>query len=153
MKLILSLLLLVTMSANATGVVPTTAIRTTSVYSICSTKTDTIRNVSAATKKLVYAKAGVLQANASKYCNLPIPFEVDHIVALWDGGSNDITNLQLQSYCTLAQLTKGKDGKPIYKGLYDAHAKDAFEMQIHKQICDAKITPAQGAQQLYNWKN
>jgi hypothetical protein len=152
MSALASLLFLIVIgNANAVPlVVPSTAVRTLDVTDICSTKTSTIRDVSLAVKKKVYAKAGVAYGDR-KWCSKG--YEVDHRVSLENGGSNDISNLQLQAYCTLAELTKGKDGKPIYQGLYDAHKKDGDENKGHTTICKGLAKPAEVQQSLYYWKN
>ncbi len=125
----------------------------------------TVRNVSASVAKQIYAKAGVPNTPEKfKLCSKG--FEVDHRKSLENGGSNDISNLQLQAYCTYDELlaTDGllvgdKNHKPgyvvtpVYKGLYGAHQKDNFENQIHKQICTGEITVQDGQQKLKDWKN
>ena len=51
-------------------------------------------------------------------------FEVDHLISLELGGSNDIKNLWPQSYTT----------KP-----WNAHVKDKLENRLHKLICYGAI--------------
>ena len=78
----------------------------------------TVRNVSTATKKQVYAEYGL---------NYPQPtgsYEVDHFISLELGGSNDITNLWPEP----ASPTPG------------FHQKDQFENFEHEQICKGIIT-------------
>ena len=50
-----------------------------------------VRNVSAATKRAVYAEYGIASHQPGKY-------EVDHLISLELGGSNDIRNLWPESY-------------------------------------------------------
>ena len=162
-QLLLALLLVSGLSSAA--IVPE-SIRTQDKTVICNTKTGTIRNVTDAEKKAVYAKAGVTPGDTKLCPAKPYAFEVDHRISLELGGNNDISNLQLQAYCTLGQLT-ATDGKPmadsngkirsgavpLYKGLYDAHAKDKAENQTHADICSGKVTPAEAQDKIYNWKN
>lgn len=125
-------------------------IRTTDIQSICTTHTKEFRNVSLATKKQVYANAGVKYSDRN-LCKKG--YEVDHRVSLEVGGSNDISNLQLQAYCTFDELAKDKAGVPLYKGLYDARKKDGVENNMKSQICSGKTTPEAAQQLLKDWKN
>jgi len=52
-------------------------------------------------------------------------FEIDHLISLELGGSNDIKNLWPQSYTT----------KP-----WNAHVKDKLENRLHREICDGILT-------------
>jgi len=144
MKYTLLTLLLLTSIVHAA--VPTTAVRTTNVQDICTTKTSTIRNVSEATKKLVYKNAGVTYGDRT-LCTLG--YEVDHKISLTLGGSNDISNLQLQAYCTKAQLAPNF---PVGV-LYDARKKDLLENVLHRDICVGATTPLEAQEKIYNWKN
>lgn len=79
------------------------------------------RNVSPAEKKQVYQEY-----------NLAYPqplgsIEVDHLISLQLGGSNDIKNLWPEK----------ADPKPGF------HEKDAVENYLHKQLCDGKMTLGQ----------
>ena len=103
-------------------------IRTIDVYSICNTKTSTIRNVSEIVKKVVYKRDGVIFTSGSGL------YEVDHRVALTDGGSNDITNLMIQ---------------PFF-GKCNAHDKDKLEVKLHTLICKGKIDVIFAQELLYN---
>lgn len=130
---------------------PDIAIRTTDINSICNDKTKTLRDVSAKTKLQVYKNAKVL-FNDKRQCSKG--YEVDHKVALTDGGSNDISNLQLQSYCNFFELTKKPNTNvPLYTGLYDAHKKDALEVTLHSKICKGEISVKDAQSILWNWKN
>jgi hypothetical protein len=135
---------------SSAGEVPPEAVRTQNVHSICTTKTSTIRNVPIKLKKLVYAKAGVVYGDRT-WCHRG--YEVDHIISLWNGGSNDISNLQLQAYCTYEELAKDANGNPFYTGLYDAHNKDGIETTLHYDVCYGRTTPKEAQYKLYNWKN
>lgn len=150
----------ISLSAGAVAtltVPPASAIRTTDLNLICNTKTGTIRNVPDSIKKQVYKNAGVTVGDTTMCNAKPHAFEVDHVVSLENGGTNDISNLQLQAYCTYDQLTKGPDGKPLYKGLYDARAKDKVENSLHAELCPAHTaptkTPTEVQSILENWKN
>jgi hypothetical protein len=74
-----------------------------------------VRNVTDATKKKVFAEYGV-DPKADQ-------FEIDHLISLELGGSNDIKNLWPQAYNT----------KPL-----NAHVKDALENKLHTLICSGK---------------
>lgn len=100
------------------------AIRTTSREEICATKTSAVRNVSGSEKLAVYRRYGMTGPNAAfPGTDLLPPYEVDHLVSLELGGSNDITNLWPESY-----------GQPM-----GAHEKDALENRLHHLICAGRI--------------
>jgi hypothetical protein len=102
------------------------AVRTTSRAEICGTKTSTIRNVSGSLKLQVYRRYGMAGPSAAfPGTNLLPPYEVDHLVSLELGGSNDITNLWPEAY-----------DQPL-----GAHQKDAIENKLHRLICAGRITP------------
>jgi hypothetical protein len=101
------------------------AIRTTSRDEVCGTKTGTVRNVSGSLKLQVYRRYGMAGPSAAfPGTDLLPPYEVDHLVSLELGGSNDITNLWPEAY-----------DQPM-----GAHAKDALENRLHKLICAGRIT-------------
>jgi len=60
-------------------------------------------------------------------------FEIDHLISLQLGGSNDPKNLWPQSYTT----------KP-----YNAYMKDDLENKMKKMICDGKITEEQAQKEI-----
>jgi hypothetical protein len=76
-----------------------------------------VRNVSAATKRKVF-ELYKIDPTSDK-------FEVDHLISLQLGGSNDITNLWPQSYTT----------KPL-----NARVKDGLENTLHSLICKGKVS-------------
>lgn len=78
-----------------------------------------VRNVSAATKRKVFELYKVNPASDK--------FEIDHLISLQLGGSNDITNLWPESYTT----------KPL-----NARVKDGLENTLHALICNGKISLA-----------
>ena len=93
------------------------AVLTTSTAVICVTGyTKTVRNVPLKVKKQVFAEYGIPY---SKHAN----YEVDHLISLELGGSNDISNLFPESYLI-------KNG---------ARTKDKFENSLHSQVCKGKI--------------
>jgi hypothetical protein len=104
--------------------------RTESKAVICTQKTSTVRNVSEATKNKVYARYGVSKRGG--WCKGGC--EVDHLIALAIGGSNDPKNLWPQTYT----------------GRWNAHMKDRLELRMHDLICQGKITPQQAQQEMSN---
>jgi hypothetical protein len=106
------------------------AVRTTSRDDICSTKTGTIRNVSGSLKLQVYRRYGMSGPKAAfPGTDLLPPYEIDHLVSLELGGSNDITNLWPEAF-----------DQPL-----GAHAKDQLENKLHRLICAGRI-PVEVAQ-------
>lgn len=81
----------------------------------------TVRSVSEAEREAVYASYSV--APYEGYCDCPQGCEVDHLISLEIGGSNDQTNLWPQPYC----------------GDENAHVKDTLENKLHKLMCDGTI--------------
>ena len=130
---------------------PDSAVRTINLGDICTTKLGTAGDIPLKTKKLVYKNANVPYSD-KEMCS--IGFEIDHIVSFPNGGSNNISNLQLQSYCDFADLTKlPNTNTPIYKGLYNARKKDAFEDVMHTDICKGDILLKDAQDIQWNWKN
>lgn len=80
--------------------------------------TGTIRNVGQSLKNKIYASYGM---SAKKK---PCPCEIDHLISLELGGSNDERNLWPQSYNT----------KP-----WNAHVKDKLENKLHELVCAGKV--------------
>ena len=76
-----------------------------------------VRNVPVSLKSKVYAAYGIKKRRPGQY-------EVDHLVSLQLGGSNDIANL----WPELA------DPKPGF------HEKDRVENWLHDQVCDGKMS-------------
>lgn len=101
------------------------AIRTTDKAEICGTKTSTVRNVSGSEKLAVYRRYGMVGPSAAfPGTDLLPPYEVDHLVSLELGGSNDITNLWPEAY-----------DQPL-----GAHQKDVVENRLHHLICAGRIS-------------
>jgi hypothetical protein len=74
-----------------------------------------VRDVSVQTKDQVYAAYGVTERTSGEY-------EVDHLVSLELGGSNDVANLWPEA----SQPAPG------------FHQKDAVENFLHAQVCDSR---------------
>jgi hypothetical protein len=101
------------------------AVRTTNRDDICSTKTGAIRNVSGSLKLQVYRRYGMSGPTAAfPGADLLPPYEVDHLVSLELGGSNDITNLWPEAF-----------NQPL-----GAHEKDKLENKLHRLICAGRIS-------------
>jgi hypothetical protein len=75
-----------------------------------------VRDVNQSLKTRVFAEYNI-DPTSSK-------FEIDHLVSLELGGSNDIRNLWPQSYITAP---------------YNAHMKDYLENKLHKMVCAGQI--------------
>lgn len=84
-----------------------------------------VRNVPEDEKNQVYAEYGIASHTAGQY-------EVDHLISLELGGSNDISNLWPEA----AQPTPG------------FHEKDKVENYLHSQVCSGQISLAQAQQEI-----
>jgi hypothetical protein len=80
--------------------------------------TQTVRNVPASLTAAVYAEYGIK--------HVPGTHEVDHLISLELGGSNDVKNLWPQTYALP----------------YGAHQKDNLENYLHRQVCAGKMSLA-----------
>lgn len=88
-----------------------------------------VRNVPASEKDQVYAEYGIVTSASGQY-------EVDHLVSLELGGSNDISNL----------WPEAADPKPGF------HEKDQVENYLHDQVCHGTLTLAQAQEEIAtNW--
>jgi hypothetical protein len=76
-----------------------------------------VRDVSESTKNAVYAEYGITSHTTGQY-------EVDHLVSLELGGSNDIANLWPEA----ANPTPG------------FHQKDVIENELHNEVCNGTIS-------------
>jgi hypothetical protein len=83
-----------------------------------------IRNVPQAEKKAVYESYG-LAGNHTGYCDTKQGCEVDHLISLELGGSNDQSNLWPEPYQGTA---------------LNAHVKDQLENFLHAQVCAGSIS-------------
>lgn len=87
------------------------------------------RNVTTAEKDQVYAEYGIATHTAGQY-------EVDHLISLELGGSNDISNL----------WPEPAEPRPGF------HEKDKVENYLHQQVCDGAITLADAQYQIaHDW--
>ncbi|MGH2515278.1 MAG: HNH endonuclease [Ktedonobacterales bacterium] len=88
-----------------------------------------VRNVPASEKDAVYAEYGIARHFTGQY-------EVDHLVSLELGGSNDIANL----WPELASPTPG------------FHQKDSVENYLHDQMCSGAVSLQQAQIEIAtNW--
>jgi hypothetical protein len=93
------------------------AVLTTDTSVICTSGyTQTVRDVPTSEKDQVFAEYGIDWSQRSGY-------EVDHIISLELGGSNDISNLFPESYSIQ----------------YGARIKDKLENYLHQQVCSGKL--------------
>lgn len=130
-KLILALSLISTAAFAVDAPNPTLTpgdVRTTNIADVCSTATNkvttkTVRNVPASVAKKVYNNYG-LTGDHTGYCNVDHGCEVDHLISLELGGSNDVKNLWPQPYA----------------GDWNAHMKDAVEDRLHAMVCKGQIS-------------
>lgn len=76
-----------------------------------------VRNVSQATKNEVFREYGITNPQPGEY-------EIDHLISLELGGTNDISNLWPEPY-------NAQNG---------AHEKDKVENYLHKQVCNGNMT-------------
>lgn len=81
--------------------------------------TKTVRSVPLKIAKQVFTLYGIPYAQHSKY-------EVDHLISLELGGSNDPKNLWPQKYCTKSDC-------------FGAREKDVVETNLHMRICAGRI--------------
>ena len=89
----------------------------------------TVRNVPSTEKAQVYAEYGIASHSSGQY-------EVDHLVSLELGGSNDISNLWPEA----ANPTPG------------FHQKDGEENTLHSKVCNGSISLQQAQQEIaQNW--
>ncbi len=85
------------------------------------------RNVPESEKNQVYAEYGIKTHKAGEY-------EVDHLISLELGGSNEIANL----------WPEPAEPRPGF------HEKDKVENYLHKQVCDGAMTLQQAQYQIAN---
>ena len=107
------------------------AILTTDATTVCVPGyAHLVRNVSAATKRAVYAEYGIASHRPGEY-------EVDHLVSLELGGSNSIANLWPESYWT----------QP-----WNAHVKDKVENKLHELVCAGRLSLNEAQREIAtNW--
>ncbi len=84
-----------------------------------------VRNVPASVKRAVYAEYGITHHKTGEY-------EVDHLISLELGGSNDIANL----------WPEAADPRPGF------HEKDKVENYLHKQVCGGMMPLAEAQKEI-----
>lgn len=97
------------------------ASRKVSLHTLCTTSTKLVRNVPQSLKKAVYASYG-LTGNDRSQCKEG--YEVDHLISLELGGSNEQANLWPQTFCSV----------------WSAHVKDLLENKLHALVCSGKLS-------------
>lgn len=99
---------------------------------ICASdfRTRGYRNVPQSLKNEVYKLYGV--RNHEGYCSGPQGCEVDHLIALEDGGQNSVKNLWPQPF----------------DGQWNAHQKDKLETVLHNMICSNQISLEQAQKEI-----
>jgi hypothetical protein len=94
------------------------AVMTTNTPAVCTPGyAKSVRHVSGKVKAQVYAEYGIVSHRSGEY-------EVDHLISLELGGSNDIKNLWPESYQT----------EP-----WNAHVKDKLEDRLHNLVCSGRM--------------
>jgi hypothetical protein len=93
-----------------------------------------VRDVPTEEKTQVYAEYGIATRRSGQY-------EVDHLVSLELGGSNDIANL----------WPEAADPKPGF------HEKDRYENYLHDQVCSGRLSLQEAQRRiaqdwLSNWR-
>jgi hypothetical protein len=83
-----------------------------------------VRNVPVAIRKQVFFEYH-LAGNHTGYCDSQEGCELDHLVSLALGGSNDSRNLWPQSYDAT---------------VWNAHVKDRLEDRLHALVCSHRLT-------------
>lgn len=86
-----------------------------------------VRNVPQEEKNQVYAEYGILSYHSGEY-------EVDHLISLELGGSNDIANL----------WPEPADPRPGF------HEKDKVENYLHDQVCNGTLSLQQAQSEIAN---
>jgi hypothetical protein len=95
------------------------AVLTTDAGAVCTPGyAKSVRHVSGKVKAAVYREDGIAHHVSGEY-------DVDHLISLELGGSNDIGNLWPQSYRT----------EP-----WNAHVKDKLEDRLHELVCAGKLS-------------
>ena len=96
---------------------PGLALNVTTSEVCVSGYSSTVRNVSDSLKNQVYAEYGITNHSSGEY-------EIDHLISLQLGGSNDITNLWPEPAAH----------KPGF------HEKDGVENSLHSKMCKGNVT-------------
>jgi len=117
-------------------ITPGNALSSISLVTLCKPGyTTRVRDVPQAVKNHVYRNYGI-SANNQGFCKGPEGCEVDHLISLELGGSNDISNLWPQPYF----------------GATNAHNKDQLENKLHSLVCAKKVSLSEAQQAISdNW--
>ena len=107
--------------------------REVTVDQLCTTSTKLVRHTSQATKLAVYKEYGITPKHSPE-CTGPSHscFEVDHDIALENGGADVIENMWIQEYEIIPNDPSWQNN--------GAHKKDKLENKLHKLICDKEMT-------------
>jgi hypothetical protein len=109
---------------------------TESVLCDLTFRTASIRKVTTASSKKAYANYKV--KNHAGYCNITAEgCELDHLISLQLGGTNDVENLWPQSYAAIPG-----------QGIWNAHIKDKVETRLHTMVCAGKISLPQAQREI-----
>lgn len=112
------------------GCTPGAIFTNATVQQICTSGySSSVRNVPQSEKNKVYAEYGIASHQTGQY-------EVDHLISLELGGSNDISNL----------WPEAANPKPGF------HEKDKVENYLHSQVCSGAMTLADAQHEIAtNW--
>ena len=107
--------------------------RDVDVNTLCHSSTKLVRLTTTAMKLAVYKEYGIKPRHAPECTGTGHScYEIDHRIALEDGGADDIKNLWPQSY----------------DGTWNAHVKDLYENFLHRKICNGELTIKQAQEEL-----
>lgn len=120
------LLLLLTFPLRPDPVLTPGVVATTSTRAVCTPGyAGAHRDVTTKTKRAVYRAYGIKPTGyVDTHGRWRSDFEIDHVISLQLGGSNDAKNLWPQSYHTT---------------MYHALAKDALENRLHWLVCHGQL--------------
>jgi hypothetical protein len=111
------------------GLTPGAVLPGVTAAAVCASGyTATVRDVPSSLKDRVYTEYGIARP-------APGAYEIDHLVALELGGSNEITNLW-------PEPASGPD---------NSHDKDAVENRLHALVCGAAISLAVAQNAIVHW--
>lgn len=113
-----------------TACTPGAVIKTATKGQVCvSGYSSTVRNVPVSEKNAVYVEYGIANHIAGEY-------EVDHLISLELGGSNDIANL----------WPEAANPMPGF------HQKDTFENKLHAEVCAGTMSLGEAQKEIAtNW--
>lgn len=96
--------------------------RSMDVEVVCSTRTSEVRAVTGTMKEAVRRRYG-LTHKRDRWCEGEEACEIDHLIPLAIGGSNEIENLWPQRF----------------EGDWNAHHKDRLETELRKRVCHGRL--------------